>query len=553
MKKNKVILPCLIVAGTIVLTGCGNNDNHNVTPNQEVKTSTSGNKEVVFYDDQPTFGNGTSIVSYKGNVYFIEFGGNDFTSEAYREPVYYNTNDANTQRYVNVMDSRGDIKNLFRVTGTTALNIIDNRFYLQSSNGLLYTVDMNGENSLELTRGEYLAFDEDNHFVYYQNNNNPNIIYKMNTQDLSISQVRFNNPLTSNNYNFLTAKGDYLYYSLLDKRSKELILIEYNLKENTQEDVASLPISLHESDYNLSEVSDFVDCIINLGKYCGICVGTPTEGTMGGFYDEEIYIFDLEQKTISKAPRGDRKEGDWFSSYDLYNMVFAELYKLNNDGAELPDMSTLVSDVDKEIFARKYGIDIDEELGEEAKNSSSFEEEDEKYIVDVEDYTIIGKNVFYKLTISRRNPTNEIGWRSAFVRMYTEVYVKNLNTNETKYIYSYVNNNYNKIEDKIKELLNSEEKISGDISDIIEGSGESYTEPLKNGEMYIEISTAGIWKEEFDVTVEEVGGMIIGKRIEYEGHHRKDEGTIKVKVNKEVGAMLTVYIDGETSSQMRIE
>ena len=72
--------------------------------------------------------------------------------------------------------------------------------------------------------------------------------------------------------------------------------------------------------------------------------------------------------------------------------------------------------------------------------------------------------------------------------------------------------------------------------------------------MYLEIrlSDKGL-KENFEVRVEEVGGLIIGKRIEYEGTHSRSEGTLKIKVTKEVGAMLTVYIDNKVDSQMLIE
>jgi hypothetical protein len=108
------------------------------------------------------------------------------------------------------------------------------------------------------------------------------------------------------------------------------------------------------------------------------------------------------------------------------------------------------------------------------------------------------------------------------------------------------------MDDKIDEVIQSGDPIiSGDFE--VEIPEHNVEETLKENEMIVTINTNNIWQNEFDVRVEEVGGMIIGKRIEYEGHHQKSDGDIKIKVLKEVGAMLTVYVDNSLHSQMRIE
>ena len=98
---------------------------------------------------------------------------------------------------------------------------------------------------------------------------------------------------------------------------------------------------------------------------------------------------------------------------------------------------------------------------------------------------------------------------------------------------------------RIKDIL-FDEDIYGEL--------ENLEEPLAENEMYLEIAVAnkGL-SETFDIRVEEVGGFIVGKRIEYEGTHSRSEEKIKIKVTKEIGAMLTVYIDDKVDSQMLIE
>ena len=559
MKITKFLLIAIIVFGLFLLTGCFNDKSSN--PEDTSGEKLSETQVVVFDTIQETYGNGSSIVNYKGNIYYIEFGNNDYTYEALRIPEYYLIEDANTQRYVNMMDNRGNIKNLFKVSGCSSLNIVDDRFYLKASNGLLYTVDMNGDDAIELNRGEYVAFDEDNHVVYYQLTNKPNELKKFDTKTHTISTIKFNNPLTSSNYNFLNSRNGKFYYSLLDKRSKELVLIEYDLDEKNQTEVAKLSINLHESEYKDGVISDFVDCVTSLGKYTAICVGTPVEGSIGGFYDKEIYIFDLDSKTITKS-NSTSSESDWYSSDDLYKSVFMALYEVNTD-SRFPSVSGLINEDDKTEFAERYGIDLSDTLGAETVDSDIADEDEAKYIIEIEDYTVVGNTIFYKITASRRNPLSDVGWRASYVRMISEVYLKNLVTKETKFIYKYVNNNYSRIEDEIKEILakkeaesgekNASGDFSGEIFELIGNSGDASSEPIKVEQIPIDISTANIWKQEFDVRVEEVGGMIIGKRIEYEGHHTKDENLIRILVTREPGAMLTVYIDGEASSQMTIE
>ncbi len=549
MKKSKLIFLSAVTISCALLSGCFEKPVTVDNSGENVSVS-SGEQEVVFQNQYETFGNGTDIVSYKGKTYYIEYGNNDFTDEAIRSPWYYVTQQSNSQRYINIIDEKGNIRNLFKVTGANSFYILDDRFYIQSASGLLYTVDMKGQNSIELTRGEYVAYDIDDHAIYYTNNNNPNILYRMNTIDLQIESLAFDNPLTTGTNRYLGTKAGNLYYISLDDKKSEVILLEHNIKDNKTQEVDRIKMELSLSEYEGSTME--IVWTRTLGNYCGFVIGLPNEGTIRGYYDRAFYVVNLENKTITYSPVDKPAEGDWYSEYSLEKQLFAHLYKASNNKS-LPLMDTIVTNEELNKFANKYHIDLNEKLGEEAKESVSCSPDENKYIVEVEDYRVVGTNVFYKITASRLNPAGEIGWRTAFIRMCSEVYIYNLDTKENKFVYSYINNNFAKVEEKIEELVASGEIYSGEISELIDANTSAIVEPLKEGEMYIDIDTSKQWKDEFDIRVEEVGGMIIGKRIEYEGHHTKSEGTLKIKVNKEPGAMLTVYVDGELDSQMRID
>ena len=167
------------------------------------------------------------------------------------------------------------------------------------------------------------------------------------------------------------------------------------------------------------------------------------------------------------------------------------------------------------------------------KNKYIAESGDENILVKVSNVEFVGEKIYYLLELSKYNST---GTKESYERIASEVYMYNTNTYKKVLLYLY------KVSDK-------KEQVSGDINDlpIIE-------EPLAENEMYLNIKLTGKGlKDTFQVRVEEAGGGLLTKRIEYEGTHSSSEEMLKIKVTKEVGAMLTVYIDDEVDSQMIIE
>ena len=551
IKKNLIIILVLCIF-VVILGGCLKKNEP--ISNESTAIVISGDKKEEPLETIQVYGNGTGVVNYKDEIYFIEYGDQDFGTEGIIYPEYGLNIYANSQRYLNKIDTKGNIRNLFKVTSSTNFYIMDDRFYLSNNNGQLYTVNMQGENTVELAKGYYVAFDYPAHAVYYQNEDNPNVLYRIDTQTLSIKMFDFDNPTTTNNYNLLTARNGILYYTLLDTKEDKLVLVEHNVESNERKELAEKELYRVEENYE-DDMEYAVICTDAIDKYAVVCAGLPCTGSMGGYYNGEVYSIDLEENKIDVAIPFESSEGGNFSYEFFCDKLEQALYILTYK-KDLPKIQSLLTDKEKNDFAERYGIDLSAKIGEEAEGASATSPDTEKYIIEVEQHFVVGDKILYKITASRRNPRADIGWRPVYLRIATEVYIKDLKSNDVQFIYSYVNGNY---EEQVKEILDDMEadtsKISGEAIETINANAEETTkkeETLKDGEMYVDIKFDNIWKSEFDVRVEEVGGIIFGKRIEYEGHHKKEEGSIKLKVNKEVGAMLSVYIDDSLNSQFVI-
>lgn len=207
-----------------------------------------------------------------------------------------------------------------------------------------------------------------------------------------------------------------------------------------------------------------------------------------------------------------------------------KITKLNDEEIELPLKEKSEIEINKDEI-----ISSDEII--QFKEKYNISSGDTNYFVSINNMEIVDNKVFYFLELSKYLEKQTNIRDARYERIATEVYMYDINTKMKSLLYLY------KVSDK--EILLGED---------IYGEFENSEEPLAENEMYLEIAVAnkGL-SETFDIRVEEAGGFIVGKRVEYEGVHSRSEEKIKIKVTKEIGAMLTVYIDGKIDSQMVIE
>lgn len=215
------------------------------------------------------------------------------------------------------------------------------------------------------------------------------------------------------------------------------------------------------------------------------------------------------------------------------------LYELDTQSLKI----TKLNDEEIDLKSQEDTIEINKDEIISSDEITEFKEKyniasgDTNYFVSINNMESAGDGVFYFLELSKYIEGRTNISESKYERIATEVYMYDMNTKKNSLLYLY------KASDR-------DISLSGDIY----SEFEDLEELLAENEMYLEISLKdkGL-SETFDIKVEEVGGFILGKRIEYEGTHSRSEEKIKIKVTKEIGAMLTVYIDGKIDSQMVIE
>ena len=570
--KNYIFISIVLVLA-LCLSGCFEKVPVDTPEQNSGETTAIENSEVI--DDTITYNDGGDIVGYKGKVYYIEYNNNDYSKEGLRENFYKNKDVANSQRYVNVINKNGMIENLFKVTDLDSLHIIDDRFYLQRPTGMLYSVDMKGENNLDFARGMYVGFDSKNHAVYYTNANATGKLWKIDTLSMTTSNYDFDNEYIGNDYTLLGVRNGSIYYYKVDTINNKVTLSKHDIENNKNSIIKNIEIYrddfediLYETEADRYSITNTINTddgrtFILYGKF---------EGTLMEFYYGKVIMFDMEHEKIeiiedtnvrsilgivdnklvySVLKNYESFEHDIkaYSLEDGKTTVISNNFYDINENLYYGDSLEITQKLETEI-ADKYLLDLSIEVSGDIIKKYPDTEGYNLYSVNLLDYTMVGNKIFYMVCSSKLNPAGFIGWRSAHIRKAIDVYSYDLSTNKTNYVYSIVNNDFEKMEEIIDETIVSGDVIqSGDL--IVEEPVVEDT--LKENEMYLDIKVDNIWQKEFDVRVEEVGGMIIGKRIEYEGHHKKEDGDIRIKVLKEVGAMLTVYVDNSLQSQMRIE
>ncbi|MBO5142906.1 MAG: hypothetical protein J6C46_07975 [Clostridia bacterium] len=319
------------------------------------------------------------------------------------------------------------------------------------------------------------------------------------------------------------ASGDKYAYQNEEKTTKYMNAISANGKiQNVFEDDGFGEFYILNDRFFLSGYKNKLYSVNMLGKdYVEFCkgeyLGCDEEKGLIYYINEntENAIYALDSKTLKiKKINNDDLEENFYESLGNKPGIDTEDNEIHSD---------IFSAADEEAFKLKYGV------------SSG----DSNYIVSINNIEEVGNHIYYLIELSKHFENTSVDGEDTYERIVSESYM------------------YDKISKK-KTLLYLYKATDKDVmeDENVYGSGEltEFEEPLAENEMYLEIKLEGKGlKDTFDVRVEEVGGLIIGKRVEYEGTHSRNEGILKVKVTREVGAMLTVYIDNKLDSQMLIE
>lgn len=272
----------------------------------------------------------------------------------------------------------------------------------------------------------------------------------------------------------------------------------------------------------------------------------------GNFYimDDRFFMTGYNNKLYSVDMNGQKYIEFCVGEYVKLDEKNHKIYYINtknNDNLYSVDTQTLKITKITEGISEIIGVpDINNEKVDTTfisqdeiaafRNIYILNDSEEEYIVKINNAEQVNNKIYYLIELSKNTGNTSEEGEKVYSRIVSEVYLYDTKTEKKTLLYLYKATDEEMEEDK-------DLHGSGDVGEI-----------LAENEMILEIklSDKGL-KDTFDVRVEEVGGLIIGKRIEYEGTHSRNEGVLKIKVTKEIGAMLTVYIDNKMDSQMLIE
>ena len=508
-KTRKLIIGLLTATAILTsFTACKDN-------NEEEKNN-SGNEivssgEIQVIQDMNTYNNGGSFVQYKGKTYYREYSNVDIEKTGLGGEYNFVT-DVKSTKYINAISPDGTVENVFEDDGYGDFYILDDRFFFAGYDNKLYSANMFGMDYIEFCKGQYVGADEKNHRIFYKNEGNHNALYMVDTQNLKITK------LSNDDLEILGIDEEAIIFGQKDELGNinvsKLVIDDEKISE-----ICTLPIGIETFQIVDSEMYQ---------DYLFVSVGT-LEGSAGIYSNGRIYNVNLKTNDYSIIAEDTnstmelKNDNLYFEVIENAESGVATKKKLDLISMKLQNNTEkdIVSERELELFKQKYNVSSGDE---------------NNYIATVNNVETVGDKVYYLLELSKLNPKLSVGWRDGYQRIASEVHIYDSESGLKKLLYLYKASDKDQIED---------EDVYGD---------PEISEPLAENEMYLDINLEGKGiKEEFEVRVEEVGGSILGKRIEYERVHSRKEKSIKIKVTKEIGAMLTVYIDNKIDSQMLIE
>lgn len=523
-KETRKVIISIVAIILLISSLCACNKKQQIENNNNLVVSGDFEQK----EDLNTYNNGGNFVQYKGKIYFREYSNADIQKKSLLARYLYET-ELQSSKYINAISQNGKIENVFEDNGFGNFYILDDRFFFTGYNNKLYSVDLKGNNYIEFCKGSFVGADEKNHKIYYKNERTNNALYSVDTTNLKITK------LSAEDLNVIFIDNENIYFSetLLDGTVR-ISKLEGNTKNILN--VCDINIESEKYSFHTVEAKMYNENLFILLKM--------NDTNIGNLYhiDLKNNQYMLLAENIDTSLKLDNNTL-YFQKTETTGINTKSLLKIN---LKTMEMTTVLNNSDfsienNNIVNTKDGlIYLDENSREKyivsAKEISDFKlkynatSELDEYEVNISNIELVGEKIYYLCELSKVNKD-----KLDYERIASEVYMFDLKTNKKTLLYLYA------VTDK--DVAESGDIYSGDIE-----------EPLAENEMYLKIKldNKGL-KETFDIRVEEVGGSIIGKRIEYEGTHSRNEGTLKIKVTKEIGAMLTVYIDNKIDSQMVIE
>lgn len=449
-RKGKLLTGALAFSTVISLSACSLQSNKNQDI-QKLDEASDTYENIAQIQENEYENNGNMFVKYNGEIYFREYT-NTSEEESYIWANYMYK--ANEEKTVKKIKEDGSIEDVFVDQGAGIFYIIDDRFY-GSNDGVLYTVNMQGEDYIKIGQGFFIDADEKEHCLYFQDYSNEGRLYAFDTQLLQATEK-----IDQKYLDYLLIDGQFVYYILNEKDAlNEVVIMKYDMKTGQETKLTSLKDTRNSEEISLLYDPCIIDNYIVDGQKLYAIVGTR-EGTARIFGYGVLYEVDLltgETQTIASgvdselALDGNRlyyslanyEYGSFDGNYHSIDLTTREIhdeddldrYWAAKDGVRIGDISrneislTFADNTQKFVFTKTDQAAI------ESKYLSNYSEE-ERY-VDIKDIELVDHKLFYKVQASVLDPEADIGWRVGYRHIASEIHCYDILKNTDIILYSY--------------------------------------------------------------------------------------------------------------------
>lgn len=410
---NKKILKIMLILTMLIgilsiLSGCGEKaENDNEKEKNQV--------EEVKQEEQAAGVNGF-FVKYKNNTYYWKFTANS-REEVGLHAQYQDI--LNAKNDLIKIDEKGKEEVLITEKGSGEIFIVNDKIFLSyvgdeyGSQRKIYSIDLNGENKKEYTKGEmkYIVGD----YIYCQTNNNGDI-FAIDTKNDEITEIK-------KSANIIGCEDEIIYYTEKFNYDAGTLKIGSITEETDNGIIATFSKSEFEN-YSftngaLIEVTQLWKENDKINIYVGYRAGSAN-------MLQELFNIKMDEN-------GENLEKIAITDAEVITMENEQVtegvyYKTEQENGEYVNHLMYVDEKTKE---RK-------EIADEKELYKKFNlVDDDEHMLILYSFGIVEDDIYVVLDYGEHYPQEDIGWRYAYKRMKTICFKFNIETKEISEVYEF--------------------------------------------------------------------------------------------------------------------
>lgn len=410
---------------------------------------------VVPVDETEVKNNGGTVVGLGSDIYYWKYYAEGMENTGVFSNYNHNV-DASNELICRHEDGSEEV--LFTGPGEGEIYICEERIFAQKYYGTWYAMDLDGGNCTELSNVVIRGYDDGSKKLILAGEE----IGFMDYDTLAVDTY------SDWSYEFITAQDGYAYFSICDADQKEVSVYQVDIDsycnggdgQKLLGEVSYASSELYSVSPTASQISgDYL--YLTLGAYAGTGFFFQDGGAyrfrlsgegqaetlvdFGNLSSAMIYVEDTAEGTylhyIGNEDYTDTLISYWDDSWYTESTVLDV-----NSGAiteEHGPFSQLGAVIywDGSMQARldntgNYSELIPKEVLDTAFDGTYGALDNEDYIL-VKDVEIVGDQVYYTIEYSQRDSAYDVGWRTGYQRLYSNLYVTTLGSHTSEMIYSY--------------------------------------------------------------------------------------------------------------------